>query len=98
MATTCQFPQPDQKNNNIRMCNFPVAVPTEWNKRPQAVRTQDSINGFRQQLKTYLFRLAYPQPQSSTLWTLTLTWTFFLLGLSLLGHQCLRAYLHQFGA
>ena len=26
---------------------------------PRAIRTQDSINGFRQQLKTYLFRLAY---------------------------------------
>ena len=37
-------------------------APTEWNKLPQAVRTQDSITGFRQQLKTYLFSLAYPPP------------------------------------
>ena len=44
------------------MHTFAVAAPTEWNKLPQVVRTQDSINGFMQQLKTHLFRLAYPPP------------------------------------
>ena len=34
--------------------SFAVAALTEWNKLPQAVRTWDSINGFRKQLKTYL--------------------------------------------
>ena len=34
----------------------------EWNKLPQAIRTIESISGFRKQLKTYLFRLAYPPP------------------------------------
>ena len=42
--------------------SFVNAAPAEWNKLPQAIRTQDSISGFRQHLKTYLFRLAYPPP------------------------------------
>ena len=29
---------------------------------PQAIRTIENISGFRKQLKTYLFRLAYPPP------------------------------------
>ena len=49
-------------NKCMGMHSFAVATLTEWNKLPQAVRTQDSINGFRQHLKTYLFRSAYPQP------------------------------------
>ena len=39
---------------------FAVAAPAEWNKLPQTVRSQQTIDGFRSQLKTYLFRLAYP--------------------------------------
>ena len=38
---------------------FAVAAPAEWNKLPQTVRSQQTIDGFRSQLKTYLFRLAY---------------------------------------
>ena len=45
---------------NKCMHSFAVAATREWNKLPQAVRTQDSINGFRQKLK--LFRLAYLPP------------------------------------
>ena len=41
---------------------FAVAAPAEWNKLPQIVRCQQTIGGFRSQLKTYLFRLAYPPP------------------------------------
>ena len=41
---------------------FSVAAPRLWNSLPQAVRVQDSISSFRSQLKTYLFRLAYPPP------------------------------------
>ena len=41
---------------------FAVATPAEWNKLPQTVRSQQTIDGFRSQLKTYLFRLAYPPP------------------------------------
>ena len=37
------------------LCRFAVAAFTEWNKLPQSI----SIPGFRKQLKTYLFRLAY---------------------------------------
>ena len=37
---------------------FAVAVPAEWNKLPQTVRSQQTTDGFRSQLKTYLFRLA----------------------------------------
>ena len=40
---------------------FAVAAPAEWNKLPQTVRSQQTIDGFRRQLKTHLFRLAYPQ-------------------------------------
>ena len=39
---------------------FSVAAPAEWNKLPQTVRSQQTIDGFRSQLKTHLFRLAYP--------------------------------------
>ena len=41
---------------------FAVAAPAEWNKLPLTVRSQQTIDGFRSQLKTYLFRLAYPPP------------------------------------
>ena len=41
---------------------FAVAAPAEWNRLPQNVRSQQTITGFRSQLKTYLFRLAYPPP------------------------------------
>ena len=41
---------------------FVVASPIEWNRLPQSVRSQQTITGFRSQLKTYLFRLAYPPP------------------------------------
>ena len=37
---------------------FAMASPTEWNRLPQSVRSQQTITGFRSQLKTYLFRLA----------------------------------------
>ena len=33
-----------------------------WNRLPQSVQSQQKITGFRSQLKTYLFRLAYPPP------------------------------------
>ena len=38
---------------------FAVATPTEWNKLPQTVRSQQTIDGFRSQLKTRFFRVAY---------------------------------------
>ena len=41
---------------------FAMASPTEWNRLPQSVRSQETITGFHSQLKTYLFRLAYPPP------------------------------------
>ena len=49
-------------NKRSGLCSFIVAAPTEWNKLPQAIRTMGSISGFKNQLKTYLFRLAYPPP------------------------------------
>ena len=48
------------KRSGLR--SFIVGDPTEWNKIPQAIRTIESISGFRKQLKTFLFRLAYPAP------------------------------------
>ena len=49
-------------NKRSGLRNFIAGAPTEWNKLPQAIRTIESISGFRKQLKTYLFRLAYPPP------------------------------------
>ena len=49
-------------NKHIGRRGFAVAAPAEWNKLPQTVRSQQTIDGFRNQLKTYLFRLAYPPP------------------------------------
>ena len=47
-------------------------------KLPQAIRTWDSINGFRQQFNTYLFRLVYPTTiVLLSFGTLTWTWTIF---------------------
>ena len=44
-----------------------MASPTEWNRLPQSVRSQQTITGFRTLLKTFLFRLAYPPPWSISL-------------------------------
>ena len=44
----------------IDRLGFAMAFPTEWNRLPQSVRSQNTIIGFQSQLKTYLFRLAYP--------------------------------------
>ena len=41
---------------------FAMASPIEWNRLPQSLRSQQTITGFCSQLKTYLFRLAYPPP------------------------------------
>ena len=41
---------------------FAVATPAEWSKPPQTVRSQQTIDDFRGQIKTHLFRLAYPTP------------------------------------
>ena len=49
-------------NKRSVLCSFIVGAPTEWNKLPQAIRAIESTSGFRKQLKTYLFRLAYPPP------------------------------------
>ena len=49
-------------NKRTGLPSFMVNAPTDWNKLPQAIRTIESISGFRKQLKAYLFRLAYPPP------------------------------------
>ena len=49
-------------NKRSGLRSFIAGAPTEWNKLPQAIRTIESISGFRKQLKTYVFRLAYPPP------------------------------------
>ena len=41
---------------------FAVAAPAEWNNLPWTVRSQQTIDGFRSQLNTHFFRLAYPPP------------------------------------
>ena len=47
---------------------FAMASPIEWKRLPQSVRSQQTITGFRSQLKTYLFRLAYPSHHSTSPW------------------------------
>ena len=47
---------------HIGRCGSAVAALAEWNKLPQTVRSQQTIDSFRSQLKTHLFRLAYPPP------------------------------------
>ena len=42
---------------------FRIAAPKVWNSLPPTVRSSDSITGFRRQLKTRLFDLAYNWPQ-----------------------------------
>ena len=89
-------------NKHMGRHSFVDVIPTELNKLPQAVRSQDSINGFRKQLRTYLFRLTYPP-------YCTITWIWTILQKSdnmdmdysseiLLGHHHLRGCFHQFGA
>ena len=76
------------------MHSFAVAAPTKWNKLPQAVNLQDSINRFRQQLKTYLHTTIVLPPYRDT----NMDKGFFSEnGLSLLRYQHLRGCFHQFG-
>ena len=77
-------------NKHIGRRGFAVAAPAEWNKLPQTVRSQQTIDGFRSQRKTYLFRLAYPP-------TLAIPWRVLFRcqpmpvpGLSLLGLKRIR--------
>ena len=48
------------KKHRLGRLGFAVAAPAEWNKLPQTVRSPQTIDGFRSQLKTHLFRLATP--------------------------------------
>ena len=41
---------------------FAVAATAQWNKLPETARSEQTIDLFRSQLKTHLFRLAYPPP------------------------------------
>ena len=43
-------------NKRSGLRKFILGAPTEWNKLTQAIRTIESISGFRKQLKTYLVR------------------------------------------
>ena len=39
---------------------FSVAAPTLWNSLPDSVKSARNIASFRRNLKTYLFKMAYP--------------------------------------
>ena len=47
----------------VRTCfgfrSFAVAAPTTWNSLPLHIRNSSSISGFRRQLKTFLYNLAF---------------------------------------
>ena len=42
------------QKKHIGRRGFAVAAPAEWNKLPQTVRSHQTIDGFRSQLKTSL--------------------------------------------
>ena len=39
--------------------SFSVAAPTLWNKLPMSIRLAETVNQFKRQLKTHLFKVAY---------------------------------------
>ena len=53
---------PVRPKKAISRRGFAMASPTEWNRLPQSVRSQNTIMGFQSQLETYLFILEYPPP------------------------------------
>ena len=57
--------QLSQKRRQTDRCGSARATPDKWNRLPLFVRPQQTIWSFRSQLKTCLFRLAYPLPKSS---------------------------------
>ena len=40
---------------------FSCAAPTLWNKLPSNLREMDSLDTFKKRLKTFLFKIAYPE-------------------------------------
>ena len=74
---------------------FAVAAPAEWNKLPQTFISQQTIDGFRSQLKTYLGWHTPPPPHP----TLVIPWRALFRcrpmpvpGLSLLGLKRIRGF------
>ena len=53
---------------NIGSRYFTVAAPTLWNSLPNDVKSTNTVMTFHGQLKTYLFKLAYPALKPSTYW------------------------------
>ena len=47
-------------NLNISKRAFCVAAPTIWNQLPIAIISSEAIDTFRENLKTYLFEIAFP--------------------------------------
>jgi len=50
------------KSYNLKSCgyrSFSVAAPSLWNSLPDSLRDSSSINSFKRDLKTYLFKCAY---------------------------------------
>ena len=70
-------------NKRSGLQSFIVAAPTEWNKLPQAIRTIESISGFRKQAISPFGRLLGNRHLLGT-------------GPSLFGHQRLRGCLYKF--
>ena len=53
---------------NIGSRYFTVAAPTLWNSLPTDVKSTNTVMTSHGQLKTYLFKLAYPALKPSTYW------------------------------
>ena len=47
-------------NTNAGTRAFSVAAPTLWNSLPDSVKSARNIASFRRNLKTYIFKMAYP--------------------------------------
>jgi len=50
---------PGFKLNSYGRCAFSVATPLLWNSLPQHVRDAESLDTFKRQLKTVLFKHAF---------------------------------------
>jgi hypothetical protein len=59
-AATNRLLVPSVRLSTVGSRAFPVAGPQVWNDLPDEVTSASSLSVFRQRLKTFLFRLSYP--------------------------------------
>ena len=57
--TSCELKVPKTKHKTLGNRAFTRVGPSLWNTLPSAIRNIRSVQGFKQVLKTFLFRLAF---------------------------------------